>query len=362
MRRTEAAQGDNVSRIAAALGDTAGRRWFRAPGRVNLMGDHTDYNEGFVLPIAIDLECVIAAEPRADETVAIRSLDEPEPEWRRYVDGVVGALAGRGRAAVGLDGVLASSVPAGSGLSSSAALEVACAIALCDVAELELEPKELALACQEAEHLATGVRSGVMDQLASIGGKEGSALLIDCRTLEIAYVPMPDRVGVVVVHSGVARTLVGSAYAERRAGCERIAARLGVPALRDARPEQVRDEPLGRHVVSENARVHEAADAFATGDVARLGEIFLASHASLRDDYAVSTAELDALVEAIVRAGAAGARLTGAGFGGAVVGVCERDRAESVAETAASDYARATGREPTTWIVRPAAGAGPLWP
>ena len=341
---------------------------YRAPGRVNLMGDHTDYNEGFVLPMAIQLECIVDATPSPEPVVRARSREEAgeveiaadgttdpaavTPSWGRYVAGVVRALARRGRAPVGLDLAIASTVPVGSGLSSSAATEVSCALALCDAGDLELAPTELATACQEAEQLATGVPSGIMDQLSSIGGREGRAVMIDCRSLELAYVAVPEDLGVVVVHSGVPRTLEGSAYAERRAACERIAAELGVPALRDAREEDVRDEPLARHVVSENARVHALREALEARDGAEAGRLLDESHASLRDDYRVSTPELDALVERLVGAGAYGARLTGAGFGGCAVGL-------AAAADSARILAELRGDYPQAWVVRAADGAGP---
>jgi len=236
---------------------------FRAPGRVNLIGDHTDYNEGFVLPLAIDLECVVEARPRPDGAVRLRS---PVAGWEPYADGVARVLEARGRAPVGLDGAISSTVPVGAGLSSSAALEVALALALCDVAGFKLPPLELALACQEAEHLATGVPSGVMDQLASLHGLTGHALLVDCRDLSIEPIRLPAELAVIAVHSGVTRTLAGSAYAERRAACKAAAARLGVASLRDATAGQVAGDPRARHVVSENARVLAAARALADGD------------------------------------------------------------------------------------------------
>ena len=370
-----------MRRIAAALADPAAARWFRAPGRVNLMGDHTDYYEGFVLPLAIELECVVAATPRDDARIRLRSLDVPEdeatidvaadgsdeparvtPDWGRYAAGVVRALAERGVTAPGLEGVLSSTVPSGSGLSSSAAFEVSCALALCDAAGTTLPPAELALACQAAEQAATGVPSGIMDQLSSIAGRAGHALLIDCRTLAIEHVPLPPELAVLIVHSGIPRTLEGSAYAERRAAGEAIAGRLGVPTLRDATLADVRDLPLARHVVSENERVHATADALATADLTALRELFAASHASLRDDYEVSTPELDLLVEALVEAGAIGARLTGAGFGGAVAALCERERVDGVADAATTRYREATGNEPTAFISAAVDGAGPLSP
>jgi galactokinase len=343
---------------------------------VNLMGDHTDYNEGFVLPAAIDLDCLIAAAPRTDAVVTVRSLDVERPHdvvelpadgsappqgiappWGRYAAGVVRALAERGRAPVGLDAVLASTVPSGSGLASSAALEVACALALADAAELELSRRELALACQHAEQAATGVRTGIMDQLASLAGKEGCAVEIDCRTLDVEPVPIPSELALVIVHSGRARRLDESAYEQRRAACEAAARALGLRSLRDATPAKVADDPLARHVVSENARVVETARALRSGDTDELGRLFAASHASLRDDYAVSTPELDALVRVLIAAGAVGARLTGAGFGGCVVALSERRRAGAVVAEATAAYRAETGCRPTAFVCRAVAGA-----
>lgn len=349
---------------------------FRAPGRLNLMGDHTDYNEGFVLPLAIDRETVIAARPSADGRVRVRSeghagavdvaadgSDDPgavEPRWGRLVAGVVAALAARGRPAEGIDADVRSTVPAGSGLSSSAAFEVAVALALCDVAGFAVGRVELAVACQEAEQLATGVPSGVMDQLSSLCGAAGAALLTDCRSLATEEVPLPVGLGVVAVHSGVARTLEATAYAERRAACEAAARALGLASLRDATFEQVRDDPIARHVVTENARVQATAEALRDGDVERVGALFAESHASLRHDFGVSTPELDVLVEELERAGAHGARLTGAGFGGSVVALAPSEDAETIAGKAADAYARRTGRVPTAFVCRAVDGAGPV--
>jgi galactokinase len=320
----------------------------RAPGRVNLIGDHTDYNEGFVLPAAIQLECVVAASPA--EQMELRTLDDVEEDWTRYVDAVAAELGG------GLAGVVASSVPPGSGLSSSAALEVACALAL----RPELPRLELALACQRAEQRATGVPSGLMDQLAALFGEEGHALLIDCRENDVRPVQLPDELALLVVHSGLPRRLETSAYAERRQECERIARELGVQSLRDATLDQVRDRPLARHVITENARVLAAVDALERRDFERLGALFVESHESLRDDYRVSTPELDALVDAFVESGAYGARLTGAGFGGCVVAIADGANGRAVLAGAADRYAARTGRVPTVWLCRAASGAGPL--
>jgi galactokinase len=259
---------------------------------------------------------------------------------------------------VGIDATISSTVPVGAGLSSSAALEVALALALCDAARFSLPPLELALACQEAEHLATGVPTGIMDQLASLAAREGSALLIDCRSLDVKPVRLPEELTVLVVHSGISRALVGSEYADRRRACEEAALRIGVRSLRDATLEQVEDDPRARHVVTENARVLEAAHALEDGDLDALGPLLSASHRSLRDDYEVSTPELDALVECLETAGALGARLTGAGFGGCVVALARRADAERIAAEAGAAYTARASLEPRAWLCRAASGAG----
>jgi galactokinase len=363
-----------ASRVAAELERPRDAAWFRAPGRVNLVGDHTDYNGGYVLPIAIDRACVVAARPAG--SIRVRSLDAGDtveiaadgsedpaavrPHWGRYVAGVVSELARRGRPPVGIEAVLASEVPAGSGLSSSAALEIACALALVRAARWEVEADQLAEACRSAEERATGVPCGIMDQLTSLAGRAGAAMLLDCRSLERTAVPLPDDLRVLVVHSGVSRSLATSPYADRRRACEELARELGVASLRDATEDQVRDHPLGRHVVSENARVLDAAVALEAGDLDRLGRVLSASHASLARDFGVSTPELDALVDELVSAGAYGARLTGGGFGGCVVAACDAAAVAEVAESAIARYRRRTGREPRSFVCRAVEGAGPL--
>jgi galactokinase len=349
-------------------------RRFRAPGRVNLMGDHTDYNEGFVLPMAIDREVVVRGVTREDGRVRARSdshpgeldiaadgSDEPRavrPEWGRLLAGVVRACAEAGAAAA-LEAELTSTVPEGSGLSSSAAVEVAFALALLDAAGGELAPVEVAQLCRRAEHSATGVPSGIMDQLTSVAGVPGSALLIDCRTLAVEPVRLPRDLAVVAADSGIPRRLEDTPYAERRAACDEAARRLGLQSLRDATLEQVRDDALARHVVTENARVHETAAALRAGDLESAGRLFAESHASLRDDFRVSAPELDVLVEELVRAGAYGARLTGAGFGGSVVAICSEERLPEVL-AAPEAYAGRTGRVATAFRCRAVAGAGPV--
>ncbi len=301
-----------------------------APGRVNLIGEHTDYTGGLALPMAIDLGTTIEGVVRADRVV-LRSADQPEPadlplalqdpaslepSWARYVGGVIHELAPR----LGLEGTVRTTVPIGSGLSSSASLELAVALAL----GFEGAPLALAELTQRAEQIASGVPCGIMDQLAAAAGVAGHALLMNFTTMAVEPVPMPPDATIVVVHSGQERTLAGSAYGERRAACEAAAALVG--PLLDATPEQVEriEDPTirrrARHVVGENDRVRGFAAAFRAGDLAAAGRIMGESHASLRDDFEVSTEVLDRLVARLDETpGVFGARLTGAGFGGCVV-------------------------------------------
>ena len=307
----------------------------RAPGRVNLIGDHTDYTGGLVLPMAIDRWTTIQLEPGgAIVELSSAELDEParvpldvadastvSPAWARYVAGVVAEL----RPAVGGRGTVASTVPVGAGLSSSAALEVALALAL--EPALAGRPLELAQRAQAAEHRACGVPTGIMDQLASAAGVDGHALLIDCHTLGMRAVPVPGDVEV-VVRFVQHRTLEGSGYARRVA--ESAAAEQEIGPLRTADPATVEgiDDPVvrarARHVVTENERVRTFAAALAAGDLVAAGRTMVESHASLRDDYEVSTPTMDAAVDALAaQPGVYGARMTGGGFGGCVVALCQ---------------------------------------
>jgi galactokinase len=351
-------------------------RTFRAPGRVNLIGGQVDYHEGWVVSLAIDRDVTVTARVRDDGRVVARSSDfaavvdvaadghdDPpatEPAWGRAVAGVVRVLAEIGRRPVGADLSVTSTVPVGAGLSSSAAFEVACALALCDAADFPLAGTALALAAQRAEHVATGVPCGVQDQMASVHGRVDHAIFLDCRTLDVEHVAIHDDLGVIVVHSGVARTLEGSPYAQRRAESEAVAADLGLRVLRDAALEQVRNIPRGRHAVTEMVRVREFAAALRAHDTRALGELMLASHASSRDDMEVSIPELDLLVECLVDAGAYGARLTGAGFGGCVVAIGPAAGAEEICRRAERTYRARRGLEPVSWVVRGSAGAGGL--
>ena len=312
----------------------------RAPGRVNLIGDHTDYQDGWCLPVAINREVRIAWSARADDQLDVASVDVPDGDvqFARLVAASREALDQRGRRSVGIDARIRSTLLIGAGLSSSAAVEVALALTLATAARLDLSRRELALAAQEIEQRATGVPCGVMDQMASVFGVAGHALLLDCRTLDVTPVALPESVELLVVHSGQARRLQTSAYAERRAACVAAAGRLGLASLRDANLADVRDDPLARHVVSENARVLAFVDALRSGDVHGAGALMNASHASLRDDFRVSTRALDTLVEQLRHEGAHGARLTGAGFGGCAIALMPAGRAAPVADSLAGRY------------------------
>jgi len=314
----------------------------RAPGRVNLIGDHTDYQDGLCLPMAIDREVRIEVTPRVDGEIRVVSEHDPSA----YVAAI------RDRVTTGIDATVTSTVPVGSGLSSSAAFSVALLLA----ADPTLHGRDLALAAQELEHRASGVPCGVMDQMASVFGVAGHALLLDCRDLTVEPIPIPAGVDLVVIHSGLPRRLESSAYAKRRAACEAAAAALGVATLRDATEAQVSANPLARHVVSENERVRASADALRAGDNARFGDLMLAGHASLRDDFGVSTLELDLLVTLCTDAGAYGARLTGAGFGGCVVALVPAGT--DIAGPVAAGYRARTGLDPQVFTVTAADGAG----
>ena len=300
---------------------------------------------------------MIARSSEFDDEVDIAAdgRDEPpatRPEWGRPVAGVTRVLAELGRAPVGVELAISSTVPVGAGLSSSAAFEVACALALCDAAGFALAGTELALAAQRAEHVATGVPCGIQDQMTSVYGRADHAVFLDCRTLDVEHLPMPPRAERARRALGRPRTLDGSPYAQRRAESEAVAADLGLRVLRDATLDQVRDFPRGRHAVTEMQRVREFATALRARDLDALGPLMLASHASSRDDMEVSIPELDVLVECLVEAGAYGARLTGAGFGGCVVAIGPIDAAGAIGDRATARYRARTGLEPTAWVVR----------
>ena len=376
--------------LREAFAERYGRapRLFRAPGRVNLIGEHTDYNEGFVLPMAIDRETIVAAAPREDRRVRAFSLnlnegvefdlDNPGPRarglWLDYLEGVAQALQQAGRSLRGADLMISSDVPTGAGLSSSAALEVSVGLALACVSGWDIDRVTLALAGQRAEHEYVGTKCGIMDQFVAALGQAGHALLIDCRSLTAKPVPLDTtRVAVVICDSGVEHELSGSEYNVRRAECER-----GVELLREVMPQikalrdvtvadferyaQVLPEPVRRrcrHVVTENERTLSAVEALRGGRLEELGLLMNGSHRSLRDDYEVSCAELDLLVEI---AGSfkdcLGARMTGGGFGGSTVNLVRRDALIEFQELISREYPRATNISPRIYVSEPGDGAG----
>jgi galactokinase len=355
-----------------------------APGRVNLIGEHTDYSGGLVLPVAVDRGVTVRWLPDAT-AIRLRSTEFPEmvelaPDgtaqrrlsgWGRYPAAVAELLGERGRPAAGLDGTVSSTVPIGAGLSSSAALTVAIGLALCRTAEFELPRLELAHVARAAEHRAVGVPVGLMDPAVSLLARRGHALLLDCATEEHRLVPLPAELSVVVLDSGVRHSLEHSGYATRRAELERA-----LPALRGARPSQVTVEvaetaaraagvdPIARrrlrHVVSENERVRTCVRALESSDGPdrrALGELFHESHESLRDDYEVSTPELDLLVDLAYEHGAIAARMTGGGFGGSVVALAEAAEADAFAAAATEAYITRTGRAGAGYVCATADGA-----
>ncbi len=351
----------------------------RAPGRVNLIGEHTDYNDGFVLPMALPHATWIAASPNGDPRVRLVSdgyepaefdlpVTDRSPEgWSAYPRGVAWALSETGVAVRGWDGAIATDVPLGAGLSSSAAIEVATAHVFAALAAPPepLDAETIARAAQRVENELLGLPSGIMDQLISASAVEGHATLIDCRDLTRSPVPIPDGTTVVVMDTATRRELTGSPYADRRAACYRVAAALDVPMLRDATVEQVAAvdvDPVDRrralHVVEENRRTLDAAEAMRRSDAPALGRLMDASHASLRDRFEVSCAELDQIVDAARRApGCIGARMTGGGFGGCAVALVETEATAAFAASVEPAYTAASGRTATLYPVLPSAGA-----
>ena len=341
----------------------------RAPGRVNLIGEHTDYNGGFVLPMAIDADLVIAARPRADGRVQVVSESQPEAAnfsldelahgsgWTEYLKGVAFVLAGQ--PLTGWDGAIASDVADGAGLSSSAAIELAAARVFSEVSGLAWDPTAMAVAGQRAENEWVGMNSGVMDQLICATARAGHARLIDCRDLTGTDVPLVAGTAVVLLDTGTRRTLVDSEYNARRLDCERAAERLGVAQLRDATLDMVaaahldeRIERRARHVIRENARTLAAATALAAGDAATFGDLMNESHASLRDDFDVSSPALDAMARAAqATPGCYGARQTGGGFAGSCVALVAGDAIEGFIEAVLPAYAAASGEDGSASVV-----------
>ncbi|GIF53837.1 galactokinase [Asanoa ferruginea] len=378
---------DVTARAAAGFSSAFGAEpagLWAAPGRVNLIGEHTDYNDGFVLPFALPHRIVVAAAslptPRwrvwseqSDETIEFDAAQADEPGkidgWAGYVAGVVWALRAKGHDVPGASLAVASDVPAGAGLSSSAALESAVLTALADLGDLAVPVEERPALAQRAENDYVGMPCGIMDQSASIRAEAGHALFLDCRTLAIEQIPFDVAsfgLAVLVVDTRAPHRHAGGEYASRRRACEEAAALLGVPALRDvadldaalaALPDDVMRRRV-RHVVTENQRVLETVALLRAGEVREIGPLLTASHASMRDDFEITVPEVDLAVSTALAAGAYGARMTGGGFGGCVLALVDADSIEPVAAAVAAAYAGAGFTAPVWFAARPSAGAG----
>jgi galactokinase len=370
-----------VSESFAASFDAAPTLTARAPGRVNLIGEHTDYNGGFVLPCAISPATMVAASPRSDREVHVVAADfghaidrfdltaigASKLGWADYVRGMIDALQKQGFALGGANLAIAGNLPKGAGLSSSASLEVAVGQAMLALAGTDIDRTRLAQIAQMAECDFVGTKCGIMDQLISAQGKAGKALLIDCRSLALSDVPVPDDVAIMIVHSGVTRGLVEGHYNERRRQCEAAAAAMGVPALRDAdlaMLEAARLNPVtqarARHVITENDRTLAAARALSAADLEALGRLMAESHASMRDDFEITVPAIDHLVELLQDAIGleGGARMTGGGFGGACVALLREQRVTEVQTAIEANYRTPDGKPPLVMIERPSAGVG----
>lgn len=351
----------------------------RSPGRVNLIGEHTDYNDGFVLPLAIDRATWLAVNPRADNFVRLYStefkesaefslaeLNAHKPDWAEYAKGVAAQLLAAQFTLCGFDAVIATDVPVGAGLSSSASFSLGIARAFHAVSGFAWDPASMALLCQRVEKERIGVNCGIMDQLIIASAKEGQAMQLDCRSLATKTAPLPVGYAVVILDTKKSRTLAGSAYNERRAQCETAAQFFGAQALRDVSVAQMNAaqdqlDPLiwkrARHVVTENDRVEQAILAMHTGDAVKLGQLMNASHESLRVDYEVSCAELDEITAlARTQPGCVGARMSGAGFGGCGVALVKTEQAADLATIVAAGYQKRFGIAPAIYVTTASAG------
>ena len=357
----------------------------RAPGRVNLIGEHTDYNDGFVLPCAIGPANMVAISKRDDDRVDVVAADFddardsfaliPPPErnlsqpWADYVRGTLLVLQNDGHALSGAKIAIAGNLPKGAGLSSSAALAVAVGKANLALNGIDIDNRRLAQIAQKAECDFVGTQCGIMDQLISAQGKADHALLIDCRSLEVTDILIPDDVAIMIVHSGVTRGLVDGHYNERRRQCEAAAAAMGVSALRDADLDNLAAAVLdavttarARHVITENQRTLDAADALAKNDLAALGRLMAQSHASMRDDFEITIPAIDDLVALLQNAigDQGGTRMTGGGFGGAAVAIMPRARVADVQASINAAYKTPNGDAPLIMIERPGPGVAIL--
>lgn len=372
-----------LDRLRSAFKEMYGRepRVFRAPGRVNLIGEHTDYNDGFVLPAAIGFATSVAAAKRDDRTIRVASLnfdggssfnlDDTDCRlegWARYVQGVALILEREGFHLSGADLLISSDIPIGAGLSSSAALEVAAGFALAEIAGTAVDGMQLARIGQKAEHEFAGVRSGIMDQFASVFGREGHALFLDCRSMEWSEVRVSSRF--LICNTKTKHDLAEGEYNRRRAECESAAAFFGKPALRDVSIEEFERRSLGmpeierrraRHIICENQRVIRSIEALRNGDITAFASMIDASHESLRDDFQISCRELDVMVEAARRQpGVLAARMTGGGFGGCAIALLEGDASPRLSDEIAAEYRAETGIQPEFYECRMMGGVREL--
>ena len=385
MTRQDQALHDRVTASFAARFGHAPHLVVRAPGRVNLIGEHTDYNDGFVLPCAIGPATMVAVSKRHDNNVEVVAADfgdardqfnlelplerNIEQPWADYVRGMMSGLQNAGYALSGANIAIAGNLPKGAGLSSSASLEVAVGKANLALADIAIDNTRLAQMAQRAECDFVGTKCGIMDQLISAQGKAGHALLIDCRSLGLTDVPVPDDVAIMIVHSGVTRGLVDGHYNARRRQCEAAAAAMGVPALRDADLDMLEAAGLdsvtkkrARHVITENQRTLDAAEALAKSDLATLGMLMAQSHTSMRDDFEITVPPVDALVAMLQKAigTQGGARMTGGGFGGACVAVMPSAMVADVQAAIAAEYRTPEGNTPIIMVARPGPGVAIL--
>lgn len=356
----------------------------QAPGRVNLIGEHTDYNDGFVLPCAINYQTMVAASPRKDNIVRVVSVDYGNEQdefdlteniefndtkmWANYIRGVVKCLLDAGYQFLGADIVVSGNVPQGAGLSSSAALEVVIGQTFKTLFDLKITQQEVALNGQKAENEFVGCNCGIMDQLISACGQENHSLLIDCRSLDTAPISMPEDLIIMIINSNKKRGLVDSEYNTRREQCEQAAKVFNVPALRDLSIEQLElgvdrlDEVTyrrARHVITENDRTLKAADALQAQDLKLMAQLMAESHASMRDDFEITVSEVDCLVELVKEqlGEEGGVRMTGGGFGGCIVALMTADKVDAVKNAVENEYEKATGLKESIYICQAKQGA-----
>lgn len=376
---------NNVTRSFSSIFGYAPTHFIQAPGRVNLIGEHTDYNDGFVLPCAINYQMVVAAAKREDNTIRVIAVDYqnevdefsldstieflPNKMWANYVRGVIHFLQKDNYSFHGMDIAISGNVPQGAGLSSSAALEVAIGQTLKTLYQLPISQKEIALNGQKAENQFVGCNCGIMDQLISACGEENHALLIDCRSLETSAVTMPENMVVMIINTNKKRGLVDSEYNTRRQQCEEAAHILNVTALRDATLEDLLAKKAlmsdvvyrrARHVITENSRTLNAAEALRHGDLTTLSQLMMQSHHSMRDDFEITVKEVDSLVEIVksVIGDRGGVRMTGGGFGGCVVALVTPDLVDKVVDSVKAQYEAKTGLKETIYVCSASQGAG----